>query len=92
MCVQFFDGMQTLCGGVLRGAGLPTRGTIMNFIGYYLVGVPLGAAYVTVGTILRNFRTVRYGKQSPVVGRRIRDCRHNSGKLWRVLYVTANGR
>eukprot|EP01116_Phalansterium_solitarium_P008690 TRINITY_DN22645_c0_g1_i1.p1 TRINITY_DN22645_c0_g1~~TRINITY_DN22645_c0_g1_i1.p1 ORF type:complete len:547 (-),score=142.41 TRINITY_DN22645_c0_g1_i1:125-1765(-) len=41
--MQFFDGLQTLCGGILRGVGLPTRGTIMNFVGYYLIGVPLGA-------------------------------------------------
>ncbi len=52
---QILDGMQNALGGVLRGAGdfilenkspmqligRPTTGTVMNFIGYYAVSIPL---------------------------------------------------
>ena len=38
--VAFADGNQVFLGGLMRGAGLPHQGTIMNFIGYYAVGIP----------------------------------------------------
>jgi MATE family multidrug resistance protein len=39
--VCILDAVQTICGGILRGAGRPHIGTISNFIGYYLVSMPL---------------------------------------------------
>lgn len=39
-----FDGVQVVTFGVLRGAGDTTVPAIANIVGYYLVGMPLGAA------------------------------------------------
>ncbi|XP_018102406.1 multidrug and toxin extrusion protein 2 isoform X1 [Xenopus laevis] len=36
------DAMACTCGGVLRGTGKQKTGAIMNAIGYYLVGFPIG--------------------------------------------------
>ncbi|MEE6469489.1 hypothetical protein FKM82_008652 [Ascaphus truei] len=36
------DAMACTCGGVLRGAGKQKIGAIMNAIGYYLIGFPIG--------------------------------------------------
>lgn len=37
------DSLQTTTGGALRGAGRPGTGAIVQFSGFYLVGLPLGA-------------------------------------------------
>jgi MATE family multidrug resistance protein len=37
------DSLQTTTGGALRGAGRPGMGAIVQFSGFYLVGLPLGA-------------------------------------------------
>ena len=34
--------LQVVIGGVLRGSGRQYIGAIMNFIGYYIIGLPLG--------------------------------------------------
>uniref|UniRef100_A0A8C5LVC4 Uncharacterized protein n=1 Tax=Leptobrachium leishanense TaxID=445787 RepID=A0A8C5LVC4_9ANUR len=42
---SFFCGLRTTegtCGGVLRGTGRQKIGAIMNAVGYYLVGLPIG--------------------------------------------------
>eukprot|EP00026_Physarum_polycephalum_P006917 Phypoly_transcript_06970.p1 GENE.Phypoly_transcript_06970~~Phypoly_transcript_06970.p1 ORF type:complete len:500 (+),score=30.12 Phypoly_transcript_06970:201-1700(+) len=42
--ISVVDGLQVVCGGVLRGAGRPLPGTICNLLGYYVVGLPIGAS------------------------------------------------
>ncbi|CAH1777792.1 unnamed protein product [Owenia fusiformis] len=39
---QCFDGMQQVCGGILRGCGRQTLGACVNFIGFYIIGMPVG--------------------------------------------------
>ncbi len=39
---QIFDGIQNVCCGVLRGMGRPLPAAIANFIGYWLIALPLG--------------------------------------------------
>uniref|UniRef100_A0A383V4G4 Protein DETOXIFICATION n=1 Tax=Tetradesmus obliquus TaxID=3088 RepID=A0A383V4G4_TETOB len=39
----FFDGVNAVVGGCLRGAGRQMLGAAINFIGYWVVGVPLAA-------------------------------------------------
>ncbi|KAJ3070777.1 hypothetical protein HDU98_006211 [Podochytrium sp. JEL0797] len=39
---QIVDGLNCICGGILRGAGRPEIGAILNMIAYYLVGIPFG--------------------------------------------------
>ncbi|KAL0478727.1 hypothetical protein AKO1_008323 [Acrasis kona] len=39
---QVFDGVQSVCRGVLNGTGRQNVGAICLFISYYLVGIPLG--------------------------------------------------
>ena len=34
----FMDGIQAFLGGIMRGAGTPHAGTVMNLFGYYVVG------------------------------------------------------
>ena len=41
---QVFDGVQVVGCGVLRGMGHTRPAAIFNFIGYWVVGLPLGAA------------------------------------------------
>jgi Na+-driven multidrug efflux pump len=41
-CVAFLDGIQAFLGGIMRGAGTPHAGTVLNLFGYYVVG---GSAY-----------------------------------------------
>eukprot|EP01119_Soliformovum_irregulare_P015584 TRINITY_DN4402_c0_g1_i2.p1 TRINITY_DN4402_c0_g1~~TRINITY_DN4402_c0_g1_i2.p1 ORF type:complete len:518 (-),score=139.01 TRINITY_DN4402_c0_g1_i2:65-1429(-) len=36
------DGVQTVIGGVIRGAGLPKFASIVNFVGYYVIALPTG--------------------------------------------------
>jgi MATE family, multidrug efflux pump len=39
---QVFDGVQTVCTGALRGLGETRAPMIANFVGYWLLGLPLG--------------------------------------------------
>lgn len=39
---QIFDGVQTVCTGALRGLGETRAPMIANFIGYWILGLPLG--------------------------------------------------
>jgi MATE family multidrug resistance protein len=39
---QIFDGIQTVCTGALRGLGETRAPMIANFIGYWILGLPLG--------------------------------------------------
>jgi MATE family multidrug resistance protein len=39
---QVFDGIQTVCTGALRGLGETRFPMIANFIGYWVLGLPLG--------------------------------------------------
>ena len=39
---QIFDGIQTVCTGALRGLGETRVPMIANFIGYWILGLPLG--------------------------------------------------
>ncbi|MCB1056575.1 MAG: MATE family efflux transporter, partial [Acidobacteria bacterium] len=39
---QLFDGLQVVASGVLRGAGTTRPAAVFNFVGYYLVALPLG--------------------------------------------------
>lgn len=41
--VFIFDGLQTIEGSILRSIGKPFQGSIVNFVGYYLLSVPIGA-------------------------------------------------
>ncbi|MCX4246917.1 MATE family efflux transporter [Paraliomyxa miuraensis] len=40
---QLFDGTQAVGGGVLRGLGATRPAAVFNFVGYYLVALPLAA-------------------------------------------------
>eukprot|EP00667_Euglena_gracilis_P007103 EG_transcript_7180 len=44
-----FDGIHTPCGGVLRGSGLQAYGALINFVGLWVVGIPLGAGFAFSG-------------------------------------------
>lgn len=39
---QLFDGMQVVAAGALRGMGATRSPAVANFVGYYLLGLPLG--------------------------------------------------
>ena len=39
---QIFDGLQVVGGGLMRGMGRPKAGAIVNLIGFYVIGLPLG--------------------------------------------------
>ncbi len=39
---QLFDGLQGVGGGVLRGMGATRPAALFNFVGYYVLGLPLG--------------------------------------------------
>ncbi|KAM9006444.1 multidrug and toxin extrusion protein 1 isoform X1 [Sarcophilus harrisii] len=39
---HLFDGFACTCGGILRGSGNQKVGAILNAIGYYVVGLPIG--------------------------------------------------
>ncbi|HTB97374.1 MAG TPA: MATE family efflux transporter [Terracidiphilus sp.] len=47
---QIFDGIQTVCTGALRGLGETRAPMIANFVGYWILGLPLG---LTLCFILR---------------------------------------
>ena len=40
--IVIFFSPQIVIGGVFRGSGRQYIGAIMNFIGYYIIGLPLG--------------------------------------------------
>ncbi|KNC47512.1 solute carrier family 47 [Thecamonas trahens ATCC 50062] len=40
---QLCDGTQAVCSGVIRGTGRQAIGALANFLGYIVVGLPLGA-------------------------------------------------
>ncbi|GAA5824860.1 hypothetical protein JCM11251_005370 [Rhodosporidiobolus azoricus] len=46
---QLWDGLSGAMGGVLRGAGKPTLGAIINTASYYVIGLPLGLAVTFAG-------------------------------------------
>ncbi|XP_069471278.1 multidrug and toxin extrusion protein 2-like isoform X1 [Ambystoma mexicanum] len=39
---HFFDAVSATAGGILRGTGKQAIGAIMNAVGYYLIGLPIG--------------------------------------------------
>jgi MATE family multidrug resistance protein len=39
---EMSDALNCMVGGILRGVGLQKIGAIVNFIGYYLIGIPIG--------------------------------------------------
>ncbi|KAM4699219.1 multidrug and toxin extrusion protein 2-like [Discoglossus pictus] len=39
---HLFDALACTCGGVLRGSGKQKIGAIMNAVGYYIIGFPIG--------------------------------------------------
>jgi MATE family multidrug resistance protein len=39
---QIFDGVQTVCTGALRGLGETRAPMVANFVGYWILGLPLG--------------------------------------------------
>jgi MATE family multidrug resistance protein len=39
---QIFDGVQTVCTGALRGLGETRAPMVANFVGYWIMGLPLG--------------------------------------------------
>jgi MATE family multidrug resistance protein len=41
-CFQLFDGLQVTLSGVLRGLSVTRQSSIAVFIGYWLLGIPLG--------------------------------------------------
>jgi multidrug resistance protein, MATE family len=41
-CFQLFDGTQVTLGGILRGLSVTRPASISIFIGYWLIGIPLG--------------------------------------------------
>lgn len=43
---QLFDGLQVVGSGILRGAGQPRPAAVFNFIGYYVVALPLAAWWI----------------------------------------------
>lgn len=46
---QVFDGVQVVAFGVLRGAGDTRLPALANVVGYYVIGLPLGAVLVSRG-------------------------------------------
>jgi len=40
--IMITDGLQGVSSGILRGAGQPTLGVVINFISYWLIGLPVG--------------------------------------------------
>lgn len=46
---QIFDGTQAVGGGILRGVGVTRPAAVFNFVGYYLLSIPLGLAMTRLG-------------------------------------------
>ena len=47
---QIFDGIQTVCTGALRGLGETRVPMIANFVGYWILGLPLGCHFASCST------------------------------------------
>jgi len=41
-CFQLFDGLQVTLSGILRGLSVTRPSSIAIFIGYWIIGIPLG--------------------------------------------------
>ena len=41
-CFQLFDGLQVTLSGILRGLSVTRPSSISIFIGYWIIGIPLG--------------------------------------------------
>lgn len=41
-CFQLFDGAQVTLSGILRGLGVTFSSFLANFVGYWIIGIPLG--------------------------------------------------
>jgi len=48
---QLFDGLAAVAGGVMRGCGRQTIGAIYNFVGFFIIGLPVGACLAFVANI-----------------------------------------
>lgn len=46
---QLFDFVQAACSGVLRGCGRQLLGAKLNLLGYWVLGIPIGAAVAFAG-------------------------------------------
>ncbi|GAM18146.1 hypothetical protein SAMD00019534_013210, partial [Acytostelium subglobosum LB1] len=45
---QMFDGMQTMCQGIIRGIGRNKIGAIANFCAFYVIGLPFSCLFAFV--------------------------------------------
>ncbi|XP_006901273.1 PREDICTED: multidrug and toxin extrusion protein 1-like [Elephantulus edwardii] len=43
---HLFEGLACTCGGILRGSGNQRVGAIVNAIGYYVIGLPIGISLI----------------------------------------------
>nr|XP_020862698.1 multidrug and toxin extrusion protein 1 isoform X2 [Phascolarctos cinereus] len=48
---HLFDGFACTCGGVLRGSGNQKIGAILNAIGFYVIGLPIGISLMFVANL-----------------------------------------
>ncbi|XP_072909321.1 multidrug and toxin extrusion protein 1-like isoform X4 [Hemitrygon akajei] len=48
---QLFDSLAAVSGGVLRGAGKQALGAVVNLVGFYLIGFPIGIPIMFVGKL-----------------------------------------
>uniref|UniRef100_A0A8C5MLS5 Multidrug and toxin extrusion protein n=1 Tax=Leptobrachium leishanense TaxID=445787 RepID=A0A8C5MLS5_9ANUR len=48
---HLFDGCVATCGGILRGMGRQKIGAIFQFVGYYIIGLPVGVALMYAAKI-----------------------------------------
>uniref|UniRef100_UPI00398E7B88 multidrug and toxin extrusion protein 1-like n=1 Tax=Pristiophorus japonicus TaxID=55135 RepID=UPI00398E7B88 len=48
---ELFDSMACLNGGVLRGAGKQKLGALVNLVGFYLIGLPIGISLMFVANL-----------------------------------------
>ncbi|XP_032354834.1 multidrug and toxin extrusion protein 1 isoform X2 [Camelus ferus] len=70
---HLFEGLACTCGGVLRGSGNQKVGAVVNAVGYYVVGLPIGISLMFaagLGVMARIFE--REGKQVPAQHRLLR--------------------
>uniref|UniRef100_A0A8C6T9G2 Multidrug and toxin extrusion protein n=1 Tax=Neogobius melanostomus TaxID=47308 RepID=A0A8C6T9G2_9GOBI len=49
--VQFFDALLCVCSGILIGAGMQKIAAVSNLVGYYVIGLPVGAALMFVAEL-----------------------------------------
>ncbi|XP_063289187.1 multidrug and toxin extrusion protein 1-like [Pelobates fuscus] len=48
---HLFDGCVATCGGILRGTGRQKIGAIFHFVGYYVIGLPVGISLMFAANI-----------------------------------------